>query len=197
MNPLEHGVCIMNPLEHGVCIMNPLEHGVCIMNPLEHGVCIMKRKSSKTPGKLLRAPFPRISRFHLENDVCIMKRKSSKTPGKLLRAPFPRISRFHLENDVCIMKRKSSKTQGKLLRAPFPRISRFHVFLENLFVFFPKKPGERCMYHETKIFKNPGKIDSRTIPQDFPFPRFFWKKLKKKRKRQSPLEHESPGARSM
>ena len=57
-------------------------------------------------------------------------------------------------------------------------------FLTNMsfFVFFPKKPGARCMYHEPKIIKNPGKIVSRTIPQDFPSPRFFWKKPSKREK---------------
>ena len=58
------------------------------------------------------------------------------------------------------------------------QISYEYVF----FCFFPKKPGARCMYHEPKIIKNPGKIVSRTIPQDFPSPRFFWKKPSKREK---------------
>ena len=50
-------------------------------------------------------------------------------------------------------------------------------FLTNMFFcFFQKKPGARCMYHEPKIIKNPGKIASRTILQDFPSPRFFLEK---------------------
>ena len=63
------------------------------------------------------------------------------------------------------------------------------------FVFFQKKTGARCMYHETKISKNPGKIVSRTIPQDFPSPLFFfWKNWQRRKKTWStnPLEHESP-----
>ena len=52
------------------------------------------------------------------------------------------------------------------------QISYEYVF----FVFFQEKPGARCMYHEPKIIKNPGKIVICTIPQDFPSPRFFGKK---------------------
>ena len=56
-------------------------------------------------------------------------------------------------------------------------------FLTNMFFcVFQKKPGARCMYHEPKIIKNPGKIASRTILQDFPSPRFFWKKPSKREK---------------
>ena len=56
-------------------------------------------------------------------------------------------------------------------------------FLTNMFFcFFQKKPGARCMYHEPKIIKNPGKIASRAILQDFPSPRFFWKKPSKREK---------------
>ena len=51
-----------------------------------------------------------------------------------------------------------------------------------IFRFFPKKHGARCMYHEPKIIKNPGKNVSHTIPQDFPSPRFFWKKPSKREK---------------
>ena len=57
----------------GVCIMKELLGNKFLTNmffcffqkKLEHGVCIMNRKSSKTQGKLLRAPFSRISRLHV------------------------------------------------------------------------------------------------------------------------------------
>ena len=60
-----------------------------------------------------------------------------------------------------------------------------HKFLTNMFffVFFQEKPGARCMYHEPKIIKNPGKIVICTIPQDFPSPRFFGKKRWKREKK--------------
>ena len=68
------------------------------------------------------------------------------------------------------------------------QISYEYVF----FCFLKKKPGARCMYHEPKIIKNPGKIASRTILQDFPSPRFFGKNRRRGKKTQSCLEHECP-----
>ena len=73
------------------------------------------------------------------------------------------------------------------------QISYEYVF----FWFLPKKPGARCMHHEPKIIKNPGKIVICTIPQDFPSPRFFWKKRQKRKKTiasgaRMSLEHEFP-----
>ena len=62
---------------------------------LENGVRIMKRKSSKTQGKLFRAPFPRISRLH----VFLEKMAKAKQKPILCGARIPPGARIHLEHE--------------------------------------------------------------------------------------------------
>ena len=111
---------------------------------LEHGVCIMNRKSSKTQGKLLRAPFSRISRLH----VFFWKKPSKREKNTILSG-----ARMSLENE-------------------FPWRTNFPG--ERILGKFPRKNCGEKHYGETTHLENPnlflcaGKVLVRKPPWKIP-----------------------------